>query len=51
MDSEIIKQIAIATKLVQNMPPWKRNILVQSGQSTVKVPRRPIIDTSEDSGF
>ena len=42
MDSEINKQIKIATRLVQKMPPWKRNILVQSGQSTVRVPRTPV---------
>jgi hypothetical protein len=42
MDYEINKQIEIATRLVKNMPPWKRNILVQSGQPTVRVPRTPL---------
>jgi hypothetical protein len=42
MDAEIGRQIEIATRLVQRMPPWKQNILVQSGQPTVRVPRTPL---------
>jgi hypothetical protein len=41
-EPEIHRQIQIATKLVQNMPTWKQNILVQSGQPTVRVPRTPL---------
>jgi len=39
---ELYRQTQLAKKLVQKMPPWKRNILVQSMQSTVSVPRRPV---------
>lgn len=42
MDQEIHQQIRIATGLVQKWPAWKQNILVQSGQPTVKVPRTPL---------
>jgi hypothetical protein len=49
-EREIHQQIQIATRVVQNMPTWKQNILVQSGQPTVRVPRTPLnirADTGE----
>jgi hypothetical protein len=42
VDKEISQRIEIATKLVQSWPAWKQNILVQSAQPKVQVPRVPV---------
>lgn len=39
---EMRKQIEDARKVVRTWPEWKQNILVQSGQPTVSVPREPV---------
>jgi len=42
MNPELQKQIQIARKLVKRMPPWKRNILIQSAKPTMSKPRQAI---------
>jgi hypothetical protein len=39
---QVLQRIESATKLVQSWPAWKQNILVQSAQPTVRVPRTPV---------
>jgi len=41
---EFAKQMAIAVKLVNSWPKWKRNLLEQSSKPTVEVPRKPVIN-------
>ena len=48
--NEIYQRIKSARKLVQTWPAWKQNILVQSAQPTVKVPRTPVNNQMTTSG-
>ncbi|MEI8373542.1 MAG: hypothetical protein WCJ35_12010 [Planctomycetota bacterium] len=41
-ENEIRQQIQIAVNLVKTWPAWKQNILIQSEQPTVRVPRTPV---------
>jgi len=41
-ENEIRQQIQIAVNLVKTWPTWKQNILIQSEQPTVRVPRTPV---------
>jgi hypothetical protein len=45
---EIYRRIESATKLVQSWPAWKQNILIQSAQPTVKIPRIPVDNKQEN---
>ena len=45
-ENEIREQIKIATTRVETWPAWKRNILVESAQPTVKLPRTPVNNQS-----
>ncbi len=39
---ELVAQVKSANELVNTWPAWKRNVLENSGKSTVSVPRTPI---------
>jgi hypothetical protein len=45
---EVKEAIERATKLVKSWPLWKQNILVNSGQATLKIPRRPVVNTEDE---
>jgi hypothetical protein len=46
---DVREQMKIASRLVETWPEWKRNILVQSAQPTVDVPRTPVDNLSKTS--
>lgn len=38
------EQIDLANKLIDTWPDWKKNILRDSGKSTLTIPRKPIVN-------
>ena len=48
-EKEIRQQIKSVAEEVRSWPAWKRNILVESAQPTVKVPRTPVNNNAATS--